>query len=487
MINKSIWINKENNEVEESLKDNIDCDILIIGGGIAGLSTAYYLKDSNKKVVLIDKDRIGYGTTSKNTGKLDYMQGLIYHKIEKNYNKEIAKIYLDSQKEAINEVVNIIKKNKINCHLEKVNSYVFSNNINDEKDFNKEIEFYKENNIDYNIESNLPINYPSSIVLSTNNSYIFNPYEYMMGLKSIIKDKINIYENTMCTSIDKKDKYYKCKIDDKYEIKAKYVVCTTHYPIFIVPFLIPFKTEVQNFYIGAYKVNDTKNISILSYNKPVISMRYYDNYFLYGRRSHSSSSNLDIREDLNCIKKEVKKYWNKDIEYFYHANDIMTYDSLPFIGEVTPRLYIATGFNKWGNTNGSLSGKIISDMINNKENKYIEIFNPKRGLSMDKIKNIPLYNIKVGTRYIINKINPNMKYYDDNINIKFIKGKRYGIYTDDKGIKHIASNICPHMKCNLIFNYIDKTWDCPCHGSRFTIDGDIIEGPAVYNIKIKEE
>ena len=126
-------------------------------------------------------------------------------------------------------------------------------------------------------------------------------------------------------------------------------------------------------------------------------------------------------------------------------------------------------------------------MINNKENKYIEIFNPKRGLSMDKIKNIPLYNIKVGTRYIINKINPNMKYYDDNINIKFIKGKRYGIYTHDKGIKHIASNICPHMKCNLIFNYIDKTWDCPCHGSRFTIDGDIIEGPAVYNIKIKEE
>ena len=113
MINKSIWINKDNNDIEEKLKENIECDILIIGGGIAGLSTAYYLKESNKKIVLIDKDRIGYGATSKNTGKLDYMQGLIYHKIEKNYNKEIAKIYLDSQKEAINEVVNIIKKKQI--------------------------------------------------------------------------------------------------------------------------------------------------------------------------------------------------------------------------------------------------------------------------------------------------------------------------------------------------------------------------------------
>lgn len=487
MINKSIWINKDNISIEDSLKENITCDILVIGGGISGLSTAYYLKDSKKKVVLIDKDKIGYGTTSKNTGKLDYMQGLIYHKIVKNYNKEIAKKYLDSQKEAINEVVNIINKYNINCHLNKVTSYVFTNNIDDEKDFNKEIEFYKDNNIEYKIESSLPIKYKSNIVLSTKDNYIFNPYEYMLGLKSVIKDKIKIYENTPCTSIDKKEDYYLCKINDKYDIKTKYVVCATHYPIFIVPFLIPFKTEVQNFYISAFKENNTKNISLLSYNKPVISMRYYDKYFLYGRRSHSSSSNLDIRDDLKCLKEEVKKYFNKDIEYFYHTNDIMTYDSLPFIGELTPKLYIATGFNKWGNTNGTISGKVISDLINNKDNKYKDIFNPKRSISLDKIKNIPIYNIKVGTRYILNKINSNMSYYDDNVKIKFINGKRCGIYKDDNNKEHIVSNICPHMKCNLIFNYIDKTWDCPCHGSRFTIDGDVIEGPSVYNIKIKEE
>ncbi len=485
MINKSIWINKENNSVEESLKENTQCDILIIGGGISGLSAAYYLKDSNKKVVLIDKDRIGYGATSKNTGKLDYMQGLIYHKIKKNYNKETAKIYLESQKEAISEVIKIIKKYKINCHLNETTSYVFSNNIDDEKDINKEIDFYNDNNIDYKIESNLPIKYPSKIVISTNGNYIFNPYEYMLGLKKIIKDKIKIYENTICTSINKKEDYYLCKIDDKYEIKAKYVVCATHYPIFIVPFLIPFKTEVQNFYIGAFKVKDTKDISLLSYNKPVISMRYYDNYFLYGRRSHSSSTNLDIRKDLECIKEEITKYWGKDIDYFYHTNDIMTYDNLPFIGEVSSHLYIATGFNKWGNTNGTISGKVISDLINNNKNKYIELFNPKRGISLDKIKNIPIYNIKVGTRYILNKINPHMNYYNNNVKIKFINGKRCGIYIDDNNKEHIVSNICPHMKCNLIFNYIDKTWDCPCHGSRFTIDGNIIEGPSVYNIKIK--
>ena len=483
MINKSIWINNKNNSINKPLEEDTYCDILIVGGGIAGLACAYYLKDSDYNVVLIDKDRIGYGATSKNTGKLDYMQGLVYHKLEGNYNSDVAKCYLDSQKEAIDEIVNIIKKYNIDCHLKEVDSYVFSNDMSKEKDFNKEIDFYKRNNVIYSIEYKLPIGYPSKIVISTKGNYTFNPYEYMMGLKNIIKDKIKIYENSICTSIDKEDNLYVCRVNSKYKIKAKYVICTSHYPIFIVPFFTPFKTEVQNFYIGASSKYNEKNISILSYDDPVISIRYYDKYLLYGRRSHSSSDNLDIRNDYLELYDEYKKYFKRDIKYFYHTNDIMTYDHLPFIGEVSSNMYIATGFNKWGNTNGTIAGKLISDLINKKNNKYMEIFNPKRGLSIDKIKNILCYNIKVGSRYIINKINPHMNYYSDDVKIKFIDGKRCGIYTDEKGREHIVSNICPHMKCNLIFNYIDKTWDCPCHGSRFTIDGDIIEGPSVYSIR----
>mgnify|MGYP000484403585 CR=1 FL=1 len=129
--------------------------------------------------------------------------------------------------------------------------------------------------------------------------------------------------------------------------------------------------------------------------------------------------------------------------------------------------------------------ELISDLIEGKHNDYEKIFTPRRSMSKDKIKNLLVFNTSVMSRYIMNKINPHMKYYNDNVEIKFIEGKRCGIYTDDNGNKHIVSNICPHMKCNLVFNYIDKTWDCPCHASRFDIDGNIIYGPAVYDIKIK--
>ena len=228
---------------------------------------------------------------------------------------------------------------------------------------------------------------------------------------------------------------------------------------------------------------------MISNDKPGISMRYYkknnNNYLLYGRRSHPTSSNLDIKDDYNELNSEYKKYFNKDIEYFYHTHDVMTYDNMPFIGKIDNNLYIMTGFNKWGNTNGVIGGKLISDLIEGKHNDYEKIFTPRRSMSKDKIKNLLVFNTSVMSRYIINKINPHMKYYSDDVEIKFIEGKRCGIYTDGNGNKHIVSNICPHMKCNLVFNYIDKTWDCPCHASRFDIDGNIIYGPAVYDIKIK--
>ena len=480
----------KNNRLDK-LDKNIECDVLIIGGGIAGLSTAYYLINSGKKVVLIEKDKCGMGATSKNTGKLTWMQDLIYSRLTSNYSDDVAKLYYDSQIEAINSVCSIIKDNKIACHLSKTKSYVFSYTGNDCSLFGDEINFYKSNNIKYKLLDKLPIKFPCKFALETDDSYVFNPYEYLVGLKNIIKDKIDIYEDTRCEFIDKNDDGYLTKVIAGYNIKSKYVVVASHYPMFIVPFFIPFKTRVDRFFLSASKCDEIDDIQMISYDKKSISMRYYndniDNYLIYGRRSHSITSRLDIRDDYKELNSEYNKYFGKDIEFFYHTHDLMTYDGMPFIGSIDKNLFICTGFNKWGNTNGTIAGRVISDIINKKKNKYIGLFNPKRGLSFDKIKNIFIYNIEVGSRYVINKISSNKSYYGDDVRIEYINGKKCGVYIDNKGIKHVVSNICPHMKCNLVFNYIDRTWDCPCHASRFDIDGNVIYGPSVYNISVDNE
>lgn len=490
MKNKSIWINNVKNSRLDKLDKDISCDVLIIGGGMAGLSTAYYLMNSDKRVVLIEKGKCGMGATSKNTGKLTWMQDLIYSRLMNNYNEDVAKLYYDSQVEAINSICKTIKDNKINCHLMKTKSYVFSYTCNDCSKFGDEIKFYKNNDIKYKLLDKLPINYPCKYALETNDSYVFNPYEYLVGLKNIVKDKVDIYEDTRCISVDKGDEGYITNILDGHKISSKYVVVASHYPMFIVPFFIPFKTRVDRFFLSASKSDKLDDIQIISYDKKSVSMRYYsddkDNYLIYGRRSHSITSNLDIRDDFKELNSEYNKYFGKDIEYFYHTHDLMTYDGMPFIGSIDDNLFICTGFNKWGNTNGTIAGRVISDIINEKKNKYVGLFNPKRGLSIDKIKNLFVYNIEVGSRFVINKICSNKWYYGDDVTIEYIDGKKCGVYVDSNGKKHIVSNICPHMKCNLVFNYIDRTWDCPCHASRFDIDGKVIYGPSVYDIGVKK-
>ena len=492
MKNYILWINnKIINEKLPALDRDIDCDLLIIGGGIAGLSVAYQMINSGMKVVLIEKDICGMGATSKNTGKLTWMQDLIYSRLCKNYNNDVAKLYLDSQVDSINIVREIVNKNKIKCHLEKTKSYVFSYNGIDYADFSKEIDFYKENNIKYKLLDKLPIEYPCKYAIEGYDSYVFNPYEYLISLKNILKNKVDIYENTRCISVDKNDNNYTTKVSGGYIIKSKYVSVCSHYPMFIMPFLIPFKTRVDRFFLGAAKCKNSKDVQMISYGKKAISMRYYndskDNYLLYGRRGHSITSNLDVRDDFNELSEEYKKYFSRDMEYFYHTHDLMTYDGLPFIGEIKDNLFICTGFNKWGNTNGTIAGIIIRDIINGKDNKYIKLFNPRRRISFDKIKNLFIYNLEIGSRYIINKICSNKSYYGNDVRIEYINGKKCGVYVDKDGNTHVVSNICPHMKCNLIFNYIDKTWDCPCHASRFDIDGNIIYGPSVFNISINKE
>ena len=149
-------------------------------------------------------------------------------------------------------------------------------------------------------------------------------------------------------------------------------------------------------------------------------------------------------------------------------------------------MLIGTGYNTWGMTNGSLAGKILSDIILKKENKYINLFNPMRKINKGKIINFPLILGSNAYSFIKSKIYKNKKWYPNTVRFEKRNGKNIAIYIDENKKEHIVYNLCPHLKCSLNFNEIELTWDCPCHGSRFDIDGNCIEGPSNYNITYKE-
>lgn len=271
MKNKSIWLNYKNKQSYKKLNDNLITDVLIIGGGITGISTLYHLSDSGLNVTLVEKNTLANGVTARTTGKITYLQDEIYNKLTKYHGINIAKEYLNSQYEAINIIKKIIENNNIDCNLEKVKSYVYSNDsVNN---IEESLNILKNLDVPYVVTNNIPTKENFNKVFYVNDTYVFHPLKYLFSLAKISYQKgSSIYEHTTITSINKENGLYICKTKDNYLIKAKYVILATHYPYFLWPLLMPLKCYLEKSYIGAYPTD--KN---LKYSSISITNTYYFN------------------------------------------------------------------------------------------------------------------------------------------------------------------------------------------------------------------
>jgi Rieske Fe-S protein len=316
---------------------------------------------------------------------------------------------------------------------------------------------------------------------------VFHPLKYLLSLKEIcLKNGIQIYESTKIYKIQKEKEGYICKTNN-HKIKAKKVVLACHYPFFVFPFFMPIKTYIEKSYITASKVEKNEKKTYITSKNPTKSIRYYEDkipYLIYLRNSHKIGNDLNEEKNFSDTLLDAEKK-NLKPEYIWSNTDIMTYDQLPFIGKIGKNLFIATGYNTWGMTNGTIAGQIISDLILEKENPYENLFNPHRKSFKNKVKTYPK-NIFMNTKsYLQNKLFKKKKWYPNTLTFKIKHGKSIAIYKEN-GKEHIVYTKCPHMGCTLVFNEFEKTWDCPCHASKFDIDGKCIQGPSLYDIGYKK-
>lgn len=479
----SLWEKYLDDVSFSSLKQNIEVDTLIIGGGIAGLTTLYYLKDLSS-ICLVDASLIGVGVTKNTTGKLNYLQGMIYTKLTKNISKEAAIRYLHSQKDAILLLKEIVEKEKIKCDLEEVVSYVFTNKEKEVIKLKQEKNFLESQQVQVE-EKRMPLAIPSKYSFGVKDTYVFNPIKYLNALKQILKTN-QIYENTKIEKIAYKDHQYFCYANG-FVIKAKKVIVACHYPFFLFPMLLPLKSHIEKSYLIARPVKENLKFTCITASNPGLSCRYYQDgeeiYQICLARSHHTAIKQNDVENFQRVK-EIFNIQEKEIAFEWSNMDIMTDDELPYMGEIKNHLYLATGFNTWGMTNGILAARLISDLIIGNPNKYQDLFSFKR-------KNF--YQFKsffsnVATTFVafIGSKKKRKSWYKNNLEFKKLHGKSVAVYTDENHKKHMVYTTCPHLKCSLIFNEKEKTWDCPCHSSRFSIDGKCIKGPSVYDISYKE-
>ncbi len=476
MKKTSIWLEEKDTLPINTLNKDLNVDILIIGAGITGMSLAYQLRCEKLNICVVDANLVGQGVTSRTTGKLTYLQGIIYSKLYKNKSLKISKLYLESQQEAIKEIKNIINKEKINCDFENTSSYLYAGTQKKIKELKKEKIILNKLGIKTNelIGNNFYAFYVSDTA-------VFHPLKYIYALKKIcLKKKINIYEKTKITDIKLIKNLYKCQANNNI-IYAKKVIIACHYSFFLIPMLLPIKTNNEQSYIMAYKNKINEHKSFISVDNQTKSYRFHNNYKIVLSNSHIISNHLNRKENYLELINDIGKYYP---DYIWSNDDLITIDSLPYIGKIKNNLFIATGYNTWGMTNGTIASKILKDLILNKPNKYEELFAISRTINLKSIKN-SFVDIYDNTKsFIENKLFPNKSWYQ---NVTFERKNNLPLATvyDEIG-KHTIINRCPHMKCSLIYNQFEKIWECPCHASKFDIDGKCLKGPSKKDISYKE-
>ncbi|QVK21013.1 FAD-dependent oxidoreductase [Mycoplasmatota bacterium] len=473
-MKKSLWDDVDYNELDP-LKENVETDVLIIGGGIAGISTAYHLIDSGKRVTLIDRDVCGRGVSLYTTGKLTFLQKLIYHKLEFYHGFEKARDYLFATKKIINEVSEIINENDIDCDYEEVPSYVVSNKNEDVLSFNDEIEFLKKCNIDAELFLETPYG-ENKFTLKVNEGAVFHPFKYINSLKGICLDKgINIYEKTVA----KKMRRVSNKViieTDRANVTAENVIMACHFPFVNFPGFYFMRMHLERSYVDVSKRNG--NFSLITADSPITSIRFHKDNLIFGGSGHILSKKYSYLKRFNSLKEKREEIFPGTSVMAWSTHDCITQDGLPYIGRFDgySNVYVATGFNKWGMTNGSIAGKIISDLITKNESEFQHVFNPRRKI---RIKNF----LKDMGNSISNYFTHSKKKELIKINEGGITKEHLGVFKDAEG-EHFVRTKCPHLGCELFFNDTDKTWDCSCHGSRFNIHGQVIQGPSTRDISL---
>lgn len=445
-----------------------DLDVAIIGGGLTGLMTAYYLRNSKLKVAVFEQGKIGMGVTSRSTAKITYLQGDIYQRLG-----DKAKAYYLSQKEAIWELLKIIEDENISCELEEVPSILFCLDKKNDSKIEREKKLLKSFGAHpYDVKHP---NISSGIGIC--DSYVFHPLKFLSCLSKSLISRVHIYEDTLVFDMKKRDEDYLIHTTNG-DFVARNVVIANHYPFFLFPNLFPLKTYVQREYVNAAKVSYPLSFTAINIDSDLHSIRYYKNYLLYGSNRHRLTEKIDFFRHYDKSRSDFKKFFDEISEVTWDNQDIVSYDLLPFIGRLDSHLYLGTAYRGWGMTNGILAGKIISNFILYQTALYQDLFSPTRmnlGLTINSFLGTFHY-MKATAQAFFQKKNPSY--------IK-INGVLHAIYEDEEHNIHKICLLCPHMKCHLVFNSYDKTWDCPCHGSRFSLDGELIKGPAIKSLTKK--
>ena len=496
---QSYWMASTCQSDYPTLDEDIKVDIAIVGGGIVGITTAYMLSKQGINAVILEADHILQGTTGHTTAKITSQHELIYNKIINQMSEEYGKQYADANETAIRTIEKIICENNIECDFFPQSAYAFTQ---DDKYVNKisdEVKAASSLGINATYVEEIPFSIPIKAAVRFDNQAQFHPLKFLLPLAQILKDRgIQIFEQSRVVDIEENGNYTLYTKQGK-KVIAEKVIIASHYPFYNKHGLYFGRIYVERSYALAIKAKEKYPGGMyISVEEPARSLRSQiteqGELIIVGGDHHKTGQGEDTILHYKALQDFANTVFSvEDLPYRWSTQDCMTLDNVPYVGHFTsktPNLYIATGFGKWGMTNSIASAMILTDLIIKGDSPWKDVYNPSRQTITASAKNFVVENLNVAKELIGGKISPT----PSNVDLKpgegkviELHGQKAGAYRDEQGTLHIVDATCTHMGCELSWNSAEKTWDCPCHASRFTYEGDIVEGPTVTPLKVHKD
>ncbi|HVF51740.1 MAG TPA: FAD-dependent oxidoreductase [Pyrinomonadaceae bacterium] len=494
----SLWLATTPRPRFPKMKGDVSVDVAVLGGGITGIAAAYHLKEAGATVAIVEARRISESVTGNTTAKITSQHHLIYDHLISQFGEERARIYAEAQEAAKERIAALVAEHEIECDFQRTSAYTYTLAEN-------ELE-----QIEAEVDAATKLGLPASYVESTSLPFAvkgavkfahqaqFHPRKYLLALvEKIPGDGSHVFEETRAFDIEDDEP---CTVKtNRGIIKAKSVIIATHFPYFDPNIYFAAMSPKRSYVLGCRLRGDVPEGMYISTGDPYRSIRNnpYDGgeMLMIGGENHKTGQDGDTSARYRRLEEWARANFDiESIDFRWATQDNNTLDKVPYIGKLSitsKHLYVATGFGGWGMTNSHVAALLLTDMIMGRENAWSELFAPSRFKPVTSAKDFVKENLNVVKEFMSDRIStpelPKPLELAQGEGAVFkSEGEHVAVYRDEQGAVHACSAVCTHMGCIVHWNSAEKSWDCPCHGSRFNYDGDVIQGPANEPLEKKQ-
>jgi glycine/D-amino acid oxidase-like deaminating enzyme/nitrite reductase/ring-hydroxylating ferredoxin subunit len=471
-------------------------DVVVVGAGIAGLTAATQLLDTGRSVLIIEADRIVEGVTGFTTAKISISQRLVYADLTERFGRDGAALYADANTTALEHIAATTGALSIACDFSRRDNIVWTERADQRAAFEAEVAAMHDVGIDVELETSTDLPFPVELSLRTADQAQFHPRRYLLAVaQDFVKRGGRISERTRVTDVEEGQPL--TVRTDRGAVRAHDVVIATHYPILdrglyfalLNPkrdYVVAARVDAERAPVGMYISADDDAHSVRT-----TPLDGGDVLLIVGGEGHKTGQDDDTAARYDALAAWTRERFGvTSFDYHWSTQDLSTPDRVPFVGPYRPGstgLWVASGFNSWGMTNGTAAGLLLGDLVAGMDNAWAELFDPQRLDRPKSVFTVLKENLNVGKHFLAGHLAGARRTLDDlapgDGDIVRIGARRAAAYRDASGELHAVSPYCTHLGCVVRFNTAETSWDCPCHGSRFDVDGTVLQGPAVKDLE----